>query len=178
MGIPADFDQHPLLWWCENLGFVFDKKMGFPFLLHNQKKKKADTSIKLDDEDRAVGVVHQVVTGGAQDGPLQGPMAAGGNAGHGEGLGLGELDKGLLRGFLCLDDNGAGLDLVVWGGTKTSKRKNETLVLVWGVIPACGVERSGTYALGLKVPAHALEEELAGSLALFVSLLLDLLNFN
>jgi len=70
--------------------------------------------------------------------------------------------------------------LIWWcgGGTKTSKRKNETLVLVWGVIPACGVERSGTYALGLKVPAHALEEELAGSLALFVSLLLDLLNFN
>ena len=81
-----------------------------------KRKKKADTSIKLDDEDRAVGVVHQVVTGGAQDGPLQGPMAAGGNTGHGEGLGLGELDKGLLRGFLCLDDNGAGLDLVVWCG--------------------------------------------------------------
>lgn len=116
MRIPAYFDLHPLLWCRDNLGFVFDKKMGFPFLLHNQKKKKADTSIKLDDEDRAVGVVHQVVTGGAQDGPLQGPMAAGGNAGHGEGLGLGELDKGLLRGFLCLDDNGAGLDLVVWCG--------------------------------------------------------------
>jgi len=43
--IPADFDLHPLLWCRDNLGFVFDKKIGFPFsssqpIKRKEKKKK------------------------------------------------------------------------------------------------------------------------------------------
>jgi len=69
--------------------------------------------------------------------------------------------------------------LIWWCGVDKDKQEKERDVgFGGGSSQRAEKERSGTYALGLKVPAQALEEELAGSLALLVSLLLDLLNFN
>ena len=77
-----------------------------------QKRRQSITFLLiLDDKDRAVCVVHEVVAGGAQHGPLQGTMAAGGDTGNREGLPFSQLDQGLLRGLLGPHHHRAGLEL-------------------------------------------------------------------